>query len=77
MRELQDVRVEPPAGWNERRQARSRQKKFLLEIKRIQQQWEEALLPEFLQQNQIPPIPQIDDAINNLDTQQQLDKKEK
>lgn len=76
-REFADVRVEQPGGWNERRQARAKQKKYLQEMKRIQTQWGEGLLPEFLGQNRIPGIPEIDDAINTIDTRQQLDKKDK
>ncbi|MFZ4573460.1 MAG: hypothetical protein ACOYN0_03620 [Phycisphaerales bacterium] len=74
--ELADVRVEPPAGYNERKQARTRQKKLLQEMKRTQETWGEGLLAEFLQRERIPPIPNIEDAINDIEAQQKLDKKE-
>lgn len=77
LEEFLDVEIEAPGGWNERRTARSKRKKLLQEMKSIQKRWGEGLTPQFLQQNQIPPIPQIDDMINTIETDQMMDKKEK
>ena len=74
---FRDVQVQAPGGWNERRAARSKQKKFLQEMKSIQNKWGEGLTQQFLGQNQIPPIQQIDDLINQIDTAQLMDKKDK
>jgi hypothetical protein len=73
--ELGEVRVDPPGGWNERTKARGQQKQKLQQIKRLLQQWEEALNPRWLRQNGIPSIQQIDNQIDALNIEQLKDKK--
>jgi len=73
--EFGEVRVDPPGGWNERAKARGQQKQKLQQIKRLLQQWEEALNPRWLRQNGIPSIQQIDNQIDALNIEQLKDKK--
>lgn len=73
--EYQEIRVDPPGGYNERTKARGQQMQKLQQMKRLLQQWEEALSRRWLQQNGIPSIEQIDNQIDALKIEQLKDKR--
>lgn len=73
--DLRDVRVEAPGDYAARQKARARQKSLLEEMKRLLEQYEEGLSPQFLRDNEIPGIPQIEDLLNRIKTDGLLDKK--
>ena len=81
-RDLQDVQVQPPGGYEERSAARGKRKRILEELKTILRQFEGGIPGYVLQMSQIPTgedgaanLREIDDMISRIQEDQRRDRR--
>jgi hypothetical protein len=81
-RDLQDVQVQPPGGYEERSAARGKRKRILEELKTILRQFEGGIPGYVLQMSQIPTgedgspnLREIDDMISRIQEEQRRDRR--
>jgi hypothetical protein len=73
--EFRNVEVRQPGGYNERTAARGARRSKLEQIRTIMRQWGEGISPYWLNQNDVPDDAALLNTIEQIKTEQLLDKK--